>query len=102
MQDPTRINPEIQDPSISDFPMTDDPSAPANPNVVAINDEAAEDKSMPSQRGGTLNNEEDYSEAGGNKFQKNKDNKHGGKPRGDELIPNRGVTHVDPNKDKAV
>lgn len=50
MQSPTRINPEIKDPSISDFPMTDDPSSPKDADLVAVNDEAA-DKSMPSQSG---------------------------------------------------
>jgi hypothetical protein len=101
MQSPTRINPEIKDPSISDFPMTDDPSSPKDADLVAVNDEAA-DKSMPSQSGGNRNNDEDYTEVGGTDFQKNKDNKHGGKPKGDEAIPNRGVTKADPNKDKAI
>jgi hypothetical protein len=102
MQSPTRINPEIKDPSISDFPMTDDPASPKNPDVIAKDDDAAEDKSMPSQSGGNLNNEEDYTELGTTEFQKNKINKYGGKPKGDESITNRGVTKADPNKDKAI
>jgi hypothetical protein len=101
MQSPTRINPEIQDPSIADFPMTDDPSTPSNPDVLAANNEAT-DKSMPSQSGGNRNNDEDYTEVGGTDFQKNKINKYGGKPKADEAIPNRGVTKADPNKDKAI
>ena len=65
--------------------------------------DAAEDKAMPSQSGGTLSNDdEDYSEVAGNKFQKNKINKYGGKPKGDESITNRGVTKADPDKDKAI
>lgn len=110
MHNATRIHPEthdpeIRDPSISDFPMTDDPSAPRQEKIIARDDDEADantDKSMPQQRGSNLGTEEDYSEVGGSKFQKNEDHKHGRKPKGDESIANRGVTHVDPNKDKAV
>lgn len=100
MQNPTSNNPEIKDPSIPDAPIDD----PINPDEddITLQTDAADDKAMPSQSGGTLNNEEDYSEVGGTKFQKNEINKHGGKPKGDESIANRGVTKANPDKDKAI
>jgi hypothetical protein len=100
MQNPTRINPKIKDPSISDFPMTDDPTKPKQEDIIAASS-VAEDKSMPSQSGGSMN-PRDTADVDVSDLKKNNIKEYGGKPKGDQAIPNRGVTHPNPSKDKAV
>lgn len=98
MQNPNPKQPEIDDPSITDLPMGDNPEDSDDEMTVA----APEDKSMPSQRGGGQGmHGGGGADTGVNKFQTN-EKKYGGKPPGDESIANRGVTNANANKDKTV